>query len=234
LAANAVTTVKILDENVTVAKLPASVDLSGKTSVVLPGEAISGRTAITTLEDADLVLVHDATDSALKKMTRANLWNALGASGAIIQSVTAFDGTHQSITNVTNPEMVISSADSVPPSDDGLSVVEVSITPRLSTSYLRVRGITGNLSSNAARVWTAILSRDSGDALVISTQYGVASQVSSLAVETQVASGSTAATTFKLKVGSLTTGNYYLNGSTSARQFGGVAGHRIVVEEVLS
>jgi len=46
---------------------------------VLAPAAISGKTAITAVDDADEVLIWDATDSALKRITRANLLGLLNA-----------------------------------------------------------------------------------------------------------------------------------------------------------
>lgn len=82
LADNAVDTNAIQDDAVTAAKLgPASVD-----SAALNASAITGQTAETTADNADLILIYDDSATALKKMTRANFVAGLSSGTSLTKS----------------------------------------------------------------------------------------------------------------------------------------------------
>jgi len=84
LSSNAVTTSKILDANVTLAKLGAdSVNATKIADGSIENEhlnvlAVTGQTAETSIADADTILIHDASASALRKMTKANFVSGIG------------------------------------------------------------------------------------------------------------------------------------------------------------
>jgi hypothetical protein len=81
---NTVTTAKILDANVTLAKLAGdSVNATKIADDAISEEhldvtAVTGHTAETSIADGDLVLIHDASASALRKMTKANFVSGIG------------------------------------------------------------------------------------------------------------------------------------------------------------
>lgn len=106
LASNAVTTAKINADAVTAAKIADNAISEEHLDVT----AITGHTAETTVADGDLVVVHDASASALRKMTVANLVANAGG-GKLLQVVsvtwkdafssTANSGTFAAITGAS-------------------------------------------------------------------------------------------------------------------------------------
>ena len=104
LASNAVTTAKINADAVTAAKIAdnavvtAGINADAVTSAKIADDAISeehldvtaitGHTAETSVADGDLVVIHDASATALRKMTVANLVANAGG-GKILQVVSA-------------------------------------------------------------------------------------------------------------------------------------------------
>jgi len=97
IASNAVTTAKINADAVTSAKIAdnavvtAAINADAVTAAKIADDAISeehldvtaitGHTAETTVNDSDLVVIHDASASALRKMTVANLTANAGVAG---------------------------------------------------------------------------------------------------------------------------------------------------------
>jgi len=99
VTANSVITSNVTDANITLAKLAgdsvdgtkiadnainsehytdASIDAAH-----LNADVITGHTAETSIADGDLVLIHDASASALRKMTKANFVSGIGGSNSV-------------------------------------------------------------------------------------------------------------------------------------------------------
>ena len=104
-------TAHIADSNVTTAKIAADAITAAKIADDAISEehldvtAITGHTAETSVADGDLVVIHDASATALRKMTVANL-TANAGGGKVLQVVTAvktdtFSSTSTSFTDVT-------------------------------------------------------------------------------------------------------------------------------------
>lgn len=218
--------------SVTAAMLASTLDLSGKTSVILPGEAIHGRDAATALVNADELLFYDSAAPGLKKITRANLSYNLVPDRGVIQSVYAESSTWANISNSTNPECVIANDDNVPGSGAGFEVLTATITPTNANSKLRISAFTGSLASNTATVYVLLVSRDSGSA--IATNYGTAAANSNteIGLVREVTAGSTAATTFRMKIGRINNGSIFINGTSAERRFGGTLKHSLTIEEI--
>ena len=120
IASNAVTTAKINADAVTSAKIAdnavvtAAINADAVTAAKIADDAISeehldvtavtGHTAETTVADGDLVVIHDASATALRKMTVANL-TANAGGGKINQVVTNYDVTERR-TNSTSFQAV--------------------------------------------------------------------------------------------------------------------------------
>ena len=84
VTANSVVTSNITDANVTLAKLAGdSVDATKIADNAISEEhldvtSITGHTAETSIADGDTILIHDASASALRKMTKANFVSGIG------------------------------------------------------------------------------------------------------------------------------------------------------------
>ena len=106
LAADAVTTAKILNSNITVGKMDAnSVDSdqyvdASIDAAHLNSNTITGQTAETSIATDDLILLSDTSASgALKKMTRANFVSGVG--GTNTPNFHAYVGSNVSLANTT-------------------------------------------------------------------------------------------------------------------------------------
>jgi len=93
VTANSVVTANITDANVTLAKLAGdSVDATKIADNAISEEhldvtSITGHTAETSIADGDTILIHDASASALRKMTKANFVSGIGGTNTPAFSV---------------------------------------------------------------------------------------------------------------------------------------------------
>ncbi len=168
----------------------------------------TGTTRVVTLPDSDISVDH------------------MG-SGAVIQSVSSSYTTYSSYT------AQIPADNTIPQNTEGTEVTTVTITPKYSTSKLRIR-FSGFATASAGGVSAvAAIFRDSTANAVgatistINTNYA-----DTVKGEFIVDASSTSATTFKLRVGPDSANTIYINGSSSARVFGGVAAWLLTVEEL--
>ena len=105
VTSNSVVTANITDANVTLAKLAGdSVDATKIADNAISEEhldvtSITGHTAETSIADGDLVLIHDASASALRKMTKANFVSGIG--GTNTPAFYSYMSGGQSIANET-------------------------------------------------------------------------------------------------------------------------------------
>ncbi len=198
------------------------------TSLILPGAA-----NITTAagDVAEFVRVtggnwqclgyHPASGKPVAAFTRADI-----PAGVVIQSVAA------TYTSNADLSTTIPNDDTIPQNTEGTEVVTVAITPTSASSTIEIefRGM-GAVGGSANMI--AALFRDSGaNALMVST--GVAGSVNlpgQLALLHQESAGSTSARTYKIRVGA-NTGTCRLNGTTTARLYGGAAAAMLVVREI--
>jgi hypothetical protein len=100
IASNAVTTAKINADAVTAAKIADNAISEEHLDVT----AITGHTAETTVADGDLVVVHDASASALRKMTVANLVANAGG-GKLLQVIQTVSSTQSTSTSASDVEI---------------------------------------------------------------------------------------------------------------------------------
>ena len=89
LAANAVVTSKITDATISNADVNATL--------------VTGQTAETSIADGDTILIHDASASALRKMTKANFVSGIG--GANTPRFKVYNSADQSISTATNTQI---------------------------------------------------------------------------------------------------------------------------------
>jgi|9_EtaG_2_1085328.scaffolds.fasta_scaffold04637_3 hypothetical protein len=156
LATDAVTTAKITDGNVTTAKIAADAITEAKIADNAISEehldvtAITGHTAETTVADGDLVVIHDASATALRKMTVANLTANAGVAGISSSA----DATAMTITDAekigigeTSPMALVH----IKQADSGMSSVDTDVTQLVveddSTAGITILGGTSGKST---------------------------------------------------------------------------------------
>ena len=78
------------------------------TAAKLATTSITGQTAETSVADGDTILIHDASASALRKMTKANFTAGVGLAEC---SFRAYQSSSQGISNVTNTQVTLDTED---------------------------------------------------------------------------------------------------------------------------
>ncbi len=125
---------------------------------------------------------------------------------------------------------------SIPQSGEGDEIVTVAITPTSATNKLIIECFIPTVCFSAATncVTAALFQDATADALAISSRSGGTAGASipdSLALKHTMVAGATSATTFKIRVGP-STGTVYINGTNSARLYGGVSAVHLRVTEI--
>lgn len=124
----------------------------------------------------------------------------------------------------------------IPQITEGDEILSVSITPKSATSTLRIRAVL-SVGHGAAggQICAAIFVDATANALNAGgISAGNSALLETLVLEHAVAAGSTSARTYRVRAGSGTTTDAYLNGNATARIFGGVAISSLEVEEILA
>lgn len=130
--------------------------------------------------------------------------------------------------------VVIPIDDTLPQSGEGTEIVTVSITPTSATNRIRVSFFGfGSGSSGAIEVAAAMFIDSAADAVqaTCATPSAVAEKVN-LSMVYEYVPGDTSAHTYKIRVGGSTTAAVRMNGSNTARLFGGASAATLIVEEI--
>jgi hypothetical protein len=130
---------------------------------------------------------------------------------------------------------VIDSDDSIPQNTQGDEYVTQAITPSSTANLLRV-GFQGNFATSAAGEIIAALFQDStANALSAGVIHAATTGAPyRIGLEHALLSGTTSATTFKLRAGPSSAATVTFNGDGGARQLGGVMNSYLKAEEVMA
>jgi len=125
--------------------------------------------------------------------------------------------------------------DTIPQNNEGDQYLSLSITPKSSTSRLIIDSIAHLSSSASGGTFTAALFQDSGaNALAAASNViAVAGSLIPVIVQHEMTSGTTSATTFKIRAGFNIASTTTFNGVASTRRYGGVCASSIVIREYL-
>ena len=146
--------------------------------------------------------------------------------GAVIQSVAA------SYTANADLSTTIPNDDTIPRNSEGSEIVTVSITPTSASSTIEVEFRAMGAAAGTVSMIAALF-KDSG-ASALAASAGVAGSVNlpgPIGLIYQESAGSTSARTYKIRVGA-NSGTCRLNGTTSARLYGGASAATLVVREI--
>lgn len=150
------------------------------------------------------------------------------ANGAVLQTVDSQSGA------VATGTTVIPNDDTVPTSAEGDQYLSVTITPKLATSILEVEAVLHLAHSAGSGHLAAALFQDSGTA-ALAAGYATfinAGYVYQVRVRHRIVSGTTSATTFKVRAGCSAAGTTTFNGTAGGRTYGGVLSSSINVREI--
>ena len=123
--------------------------------------------------------------------------------------------------------------DTIPLNTEGDQYMSLAITPKSATSTLLIQ-VVGVFASSVSDVMVMALFRDStANALAAVPSHDIAANVNNLIpLNYKMTSGTTSATTFKIRAGTNGAGTTTFNGSGAGRKLGGVAASSIIIMEI--
>lgn len=148
-------------------------------------------------------------------------------------------GVQQKLSSITGAvatgTTVIPFDDSIPQSGEGDQYMSLAITPKSATSTLKITVVWNGTNSNVGPdgMIIALFQDSTADALAAATNiiFGAGNNVQVILVW-EMTSGTTSATTFKVRAGSGSVGTTTFNGFSGGRIFGGVLASSITIEEI--
>ena len=168
-----------------------------------------------------------------------------GNSGGTVLTTTSVLTTQGQVLQVVNYQTgavatgttTIPYDDTVPQNTEGTEFMSLAITPRSATSILVIGVVwNGTISTVAAANLCMALFQDSTASALASAQLASISASANLNVSLvhKMTSGTTSATTFKVRVGgSAVAGTTTFNGQSAARLYGGTLASSITITEVV-
>ena len=170
------------------------------------------------------------TGQAIYDTTTATtlIWNGTAwvGTGKLLQIVNSQTGA------VATGTTTIPFDDTIPQITEGTEFLTLAITPTSATTLLQI-DITVSFSYSILNTVTLALFQDStANALAASCEYGsTATGMINSSLTYKMTSGTTSATTFRLRMGGETAGTLTLNGFSGARKLGGVYASSINITE---
>lgn len=184
----------------------------------------SGTADVPTFRTLTAADVGGASSDATKMLVGDMSW----ASRGIIGTAAASTGS------VITCSTIIPLDDTIPQITEGTEVLTVSYTPKFSTSNLLVEAELFIYSSTGQEKIAALFRDSTANAIGANiTQVSLTNQASFLGVSAVVVSSSTAATTFKLRVGGSSDTVYVNAAGGTTRAFGGVGACVLTVTEFI-
>ena len=224
VANDEITTAKILDGNVTDAKLATGAVTGAAGGGKLAAIAITGQTELTDpLATGDEFLVHDTSASALRRVA----WSALLPAGAVLQ--TLFETTDATTTitdtfaNATKPQYNVNNI-----------IITKAITPAATANKILIQAVvSGNSVASPNDPIVALFNTTSGDAIAAvagTTNNGYGGQIVLTFLHSP---NTTSSITYRLGVGPRT-GSFQLNKRFNAADFdmGGLHVSSLLLQEI--
>lgn len=162
------------------------------------------------------------------------LGSGLAMSGATLNTSSVLQIVGNQVTAVSTGTTIIPLDDTIPQNTEGNQFLSQSITPRSSTSKLKIDvQLVISTSANGAIV-TSLFQDSNVNAIAVSSANQQNTNVTGMYTLTHyMTSGTTSSTTFNVRCGLSAAGTITLNGSSGARLFGGVCVSSITITEIL-
>ena len=159
----------------------------------------------------------------LTTVAGASAW----ANAGVLQTVSFESGVMQSGTGL------IPFDDTIPQITEGNEYMTLAITPKSATSKL-VISVTVLIGSTVANNMGVALFQDATANALAAAHHSLntANLNAMVSFRHMMTSGTTSATTFRVRIGGAVAGTTYLNGNNGVRIYGGVAASSIVIQEV--
>lgn len=206
---------------------------------------INSLTADTAPTTSDSIATYDASASAAKKVVLSNLYKSLGSG---TQDTTTFlrgDGTyavpssntiiqvvHTQTGAVATGTTTIPDDDTIPQNTEGTEFMTLAITPTSATNKLLIEVVFIYTHTVQAATTCALFQDSTANALAASQRNANAGYTGEIVFRHEMTSGTTSATTFKVRAGSSAAGTLTFNGSSGTRKMGGVMASSIRITEV--
>lgn len=174
-------------------------------------------------------------DAAANKYLKASgAWAALASLD--LPAGTILDRAYGEYTANTSLTTAIPYDDTIPQNTEGTQILSVSITPKKTTSRVRVtfRGFGASDGSTGGLILAALYRNSGADAInaTVSACLTPTNGIVNMVMGFEDSPGSTSAQTYNIRVGPNAAGNSRMNGTSAARLFGGVARATLVLEEI--
>lgn len=225
LAADSVTTTKILNSNVTLAKLANIADQTVLSN--LSGGAVAP-IAVPLVGATGLLLDEDAmgTDSATKGATQQSIKAYVDAHG-IVQVANVQDGAKQYTATAT----VIPNDDTIPQNTEGIEVMTLAFTPTNATSKLKIE-VVAHHANNGAHLITALFKDSVADALACGYEQAGAADPTCQSFTHYMTAGVATEITFKVRVGGNGAIVTFNGDNNDAALYGGSLASSITITEI--
>lgn len=227
-----------------------NVRITGTTTITSLGTSASGVTRRVRFAGA-LTLTHNATalilPGAANIATAADdcaVFTSLGAGNWICSDYKKASGTpvsgagklkqrvYATYTTYASTTVTIPHDNTIPQNTEGMETVSATITPASAANRLRVTCEFNYLGTGTNEFGAAALFRDSiADAKAVESANTAGGAGGAGMLVFEEAAGSTAATTYKLRMGP-NAGTMYFNGDNLGARYGGVQAHRMIIEEI--
>lgn len=199
-----------------------ALDVTAKGSIVV-GDGTTDPVALAVGSNDEVLTADSSEASGLK-------WAAASGGGGFLQQI------RSATSAVFNLAVGIPYDDTIPQQTEGVEILTVTITPTATDSILLVEvSVTGVLDATSKEGTGAIFRDTTASAIAASalsqTGQDDPEDAFSSSIRVFVTSGSTDATTFKLRCGSETTFGMSINGDGANRRYGGVAATMMTVTE---
>lgn len=160
------------------------------------------------------------------------LKNSAGTVGWALTGVLQIVSTNTTAVVDTSAGSDIPDDDTIPQNTEGTQVLTLSITPKSASSTLLIKFFVGGTPAASSAAISALFVDSTANALAAAYIYQAGTGGSYNGVlEYAVASGSTSARTYKIRVGG---GGFRVNsGSSNNRKFGGVAATYLIIMEYI-
>jgi hypothetical protein len=154
-------------------------------------------------------------------------WVATPSGGKIIQVVNTQDGA------VASGSTTLSYDDTIPQNTEGNEFMTLTVTPTNSSNKLKIDVVASVTCSTNNQMTAALFQDSTAGALAAINFYNPTNDQSGISnFSHYMTAGTTSATTFKLRVGSNTSGTVTFNGQSGSRKLGGVCASSITITEI--
>ena len=185
--------------------------------------SINSFTEKTTLVADDLFLIEDSeATNAKKKVKQSNI----SIAGSIVQVVNVQTGA------VATGSTAMRNDDIIPQITEGNEYMTLAITPKSATNKLKIDVVVNYEDNDGGFTIIALFQDTTANALAATMVQSTAGYMDNWEFTHYMAAGTTSATTFKVRIGAVTSGTITFNGIGGARKLGGVVASSITITEI--